>query len=76
MIYMASFRKRGSKYQARVNYYDTLTQKRKPITKTFNTKAEAKRWAAKVESDRGSINIQKYIEKIKFQIVLIKMNYL
>lgn len=51
---MASFRKRGSKYQARVNYYDTLTQKRKPITKTFNTKAEAKRWAAKVESDTNS----------------------
>lgn len=51
---MASFRKRGNKYQARVNYYDNLSQRRKPITKTFNTKAEAKKWAAKVEADTNT----------------------
>ncbi|CDR26486.1 tyrosine-type recombinase/integrase [Staphylococcus schweitzeri] len=48
---MESIRKRGNKYQVRVNYYDLYTHKRKPITKTFNTKAEARKWAAKVESD-------------------------
>lgn len=48
---MASIRKRGNKYQARVNYYDLYTHERKPITKTFNTKSEARKWAASVEAD-------------------------
>ncbi|REH95120.1 site-specific integrase [Staphylococcus felis] len=54
---MATFQKRGQKWQARVNSYDEKTGKRKRITKTFKTKNEAKRWANLVEYDTESYKL-------------------
>jgi integrase len=43
---MASFRKRGDKWQARVHRQDSASA----VVKTFNTKADALKWARNVES--------------------------
>ena len=49
---MASFRKRGDKWQARVHRKD-----HNPVVKSFNTKAEAVKWARHTESqlDLGTL---------------------
>ena len=49
---MASFRKRGDKWQARVHRKD-----HSPVVKSFNTKAEAVKWARYTESqlDLGTL---------------------
>ena len=49
---MASFRKRGDKWQARVHRKD-----HSPVVKSFNTKAEAIKWARHTESqlDLGTL---------------------
>ncbi len=43
---MASFRKRGDKWQARVHRKDSVA----PVVKSFNTKSDAIKWARHVES--------------------------
>ena len=49
---MASFRKRGDKWQARVHRKD-----HSPVVKSFNTKADAVKWARHTESqlDLGTL---------------------
>jgi integrase len=51
-VSMASFRKRGDKWQARVHRKD-----HSPVVKSFNTKAEAIKWARHTESqlDLGTL---------------------
>jgi hypothetical protein len=53
---MASFRKRGDKWQARVHRQDSASA----LVKTFNTKADALKWARNVESqlDLGILGSQ------------------
>ena len=52
---MASFRKRGDKWQARVHRKD-----HSPVVKSFNTKAEAIKWARHTESqlDLGTLALK------------------
>ena len=52
---MASFRKRGDKWQARVHRKD-----HSPVVKSFNTKAEAAKWARHTESqlDLGTLALK------------------
>lgn len=53
---MASFRKRGDTSQARVHRQDAASA----VVKTFNTKADALKWARNVESqlDLGILGSQ------------------
>jgi integrase len=70
---MASFRKRGDKWQARVHRRDSVSA----VVKTFNTKADALKWARNVESqlDLGILSpkqtmprlmtmVERYVEEV------------
>lgn len=60
---MASFRKRGDKWQARVHRQDSSA----PVVKTLNTKADAIKWARNVESqlDLGVLASKQVMPRLK-----------
>lgn len=67
---MASFRKRGNKWELRVSYKDPFTQKNKIKSKGgFNTKKEAQLYAAQLEKDLANgLEIKNVPISLKFYL--------
>jgi integrase len=64
---MASFRKRGDKWQARVHRQDSASA----VVKTFNTKADALKWARNVESqlDLGILTPKQTMPRLMLMVM-------
>jgi hypothetical protein len=68
---MATLRNRTGKWQARV-----VRKGHAPLTKTFQTKQDAERWARQVESDmdKGSYSSPVLAERTTFKEVVVDLH--